>query len=415
MATEQVKPVADNAPVASIITIVEENVHKVFVGNLSFQTTEEGLTKFFETSGKVLNAHIITRGPRSLGYGFVSYATIEEAEKATSELDKEELDGREINVEVARPKEAGSAPSRPRRRRRSARAKAKAQKAQDRGVSEDSSSDEKPEVRAAPKGKREVSSTPSEGTDATEDEEAVPRARARKPRRNRARKASRVKHLTEPSKSTLFVANLPYAATDDDLTVLFKAYKVKSVHVARMRNGRSKGYGFVEMETEEEQKNALEKVKDVVMDGRSIYLKIAMSEQAKEDDEAEETSDVAATEAKKENGVQAEPAKREVPKKEEPKAESVKKEEPKKEAPKAESVKKEEPKKEESKKEESKKEESKKEEPKKEEPKKEEPKKEESKKEEPKKEEPKKEAPKAEAPKAEAGKVEPVKKEAPKA
>ncbi|RUO96491.1 hypothetical protein BC936DRAFT_141946, partial [Jimgerdemannia flammicorona] len=80
----------------------EEDIgHKVFVGNLSFQTTEDELAN--------LKANIITRGTRSLGYGFVAFETLEDAQKATQELDKKELGAREINVEVAKPKEPSAA------------------------------------------------------------------------------------------------------------------------------------------------------------------------------------------------------------------------------------------------------------------------------------------------------------------
>ena len=49
-------------------------------------------------------ATIIKHGRRSLGYGFVAFETAAEAEKARKELNKKELEGREVNVEVAKPK-----------------------------------------------------------------------------------------------------------------------------------------------------------------------------------------------------------------------------------------------------------------------------------------------------------------------
>jgi len=51
-----------------------------------------------------LRANIITRGTRPLGYGFVAYETLVQAEQAASTHDKTELGGRTINVEVAKPK-----------------------------------------------------------------------------------------------------------------------------------------------------------------------------------------------------------------------------------------------------------------------------------------------------------------------
>lgn len=51
-----------------------------------------------------LETIIIKRGRRHLGYGFITFEKEEEAKRAAKDLNKKELDGREINVEVARPK-----------------------------------------------------------------------------------------------------------------------------------------------------------------------------------------------------------------------------------------------------------------------------------------------------------------------
>jgi len=77
---------------------------KVFVGNLSFKIQEEKLREEFGVAGNVLSANIITRGPRSLGYGFVEFASLEDANKSVDLLHNKEIDGRKINVEVARPR-----------------------------------------------------------------------------------------------------------------------------------------------------------------------------------------------------------------------------------------------------------------------------------------------------------------------
>jgi hypothetical protein len=94
---------------------------KVFVGNLAFKTTEQSLVDAFKTYGTVVDAKIITRGRRSLGYGFVEFATEEEAKKAIAGMDQKELDGRTLNVEEANPRPEDEAnddynEARPRRR-----------------------------------------------------------------------------------------------------------------------------------------------------------------------------------------------------------------------------------------------------------------------------------------------------------
>ncbi|KPJ85756.1 RNA-binding protein [Parcubacteria bacterium SG8_24] len=80
---------------------------KLYVGNLSFDTNEEGLRDYFSQAGSVESAVIITdrMTGRSKGFGFVEYATDEEAQKAIEMFDGQDLDGRNLKVNEARPKE----------------------------------------------------------------------------------------------------------------------------------------------------------------------------------------------------------------------------------------------------------------------------------------------------------------------
>lgn len=84
------------------------NKKKLFVGGLRYGTDENTLREFFEAVGTVDSAAIITdrETGRSKGFGFVEMSTEEEAEKAVNELNGKELDGREISVNIARPKAA---------------------------------------------------------------------------------------------------------------------------------------------------------------------------------------------------------------------------------------------------------------------------------------------------------------------
>lgn len=82
---------------------------KLFVGGLSFNTTSDGLGQFFAQSGTVLSATVVTDqfSGRSRGFGFVEMATTEEAEQAVAQLHGRELDGRQIRVEVSKPRAEG--------------------------------------------------------------------------------------------------------------------------------------------------------------------------------------------------------------------------------------------------------------------------------------------------------------------
>ncbi len=79
--------------------------NKLFVGSLSWDTTDKSLSDFFAQVGEVVEAKVIIDRfkNRSKGFGFVTMATEELAQKAMEELNGKTLDGREINVSIARP------------------------------------------------------------------------------------------------------------------------------------------------------------------------------------------------------------------------------------------------------------------------------------------------------------------------
>src|SRR5437867_11666279 len=81
---------------------------KLFVGGLSFSTSNERLREAFASVGSVESASVVTDRDtgRSRGFGFVEMATEEEANAAVARLNGTDLDGRQIKVEIAKP--AGS-------------------------------------------------------------------------------------------------------------------------------------------------------------------------------------------------------------------------------------------------------------------------------------------------------------------
>jgi RNA recognition motif-containing protein len=81
--------------------------NKLFVGNISFNTTENSLNDAFAQFGSVTEAVLMmdrmTNRPR--GFGFVTMASAEDAQKAIEGMNGKELDGRALTVNVARPRE----------------------------------------------------------------------------------------------------------------------------------------------------------------------------------------------------------------------------------------------------------------------------------------------------------------------
>jgi len=286
---------------------------KVFVGNLAFSTTDQALTEAFGKYGEVKSGVIITRGRRSLGYGFVEFATAEQAASAVDKMKAVEINGRQIKVELAKDiseQEAaaqaeGDGPARRRRR-------APQENNNSSGTSTPTSSTAntnnagsnspatannagnnkgpKPRRKRGPKRGNENDSdntggsspAPASNANAGSSERAPREPRPpREPREPRPPREPREPREKVPSKTTLFVANLPFSVTDAQLLQVFNGTKAKTAHVALTRNGRSRGYGFVEFETEADQQEALKSHQGKAIDGtngtRNLSLTISHS------------------------------------------------------------------------------------------------------------------------------------------
>jgi len=318
---------------------------KVFAGNLSFRTKEDQLAEHFAVAGKVVSANIITRGPRSLGYGFVEFETEEQAVSAVALLNKKNIDGRDINVEVAKPREEKpqqqqqqqqqanfDQPRRgrggPRRRRGGySQAPSNNNNGQDNQPANSSeaqppSSGEQAPRAARPKrapryNNREGQQSPAQGQPQQQQQqgqgqegeatpqsgEYVPRGRGRgrggrgrggRGRGGRGRRGfyngSRApRPQSVESTTSLFVANLPFELDDAKLLELFKDHKAVSAHVVTNYQGRSRGFGFVEFD-EKDQKAAFEATNQnkIVSNERPLTVKIALIEEKQTPSEAPE-------------------------------------------------------------------------------------------------------------------------------
>lgn len=262
---------------------------KVFVGNLSFQTQEAELAAEFGNAGKVISANIITRGPRSLGYGFVEMDSEEDAHNAVKVMSKKEINGREINVEIAKPQDESKV--------RQPRPKVEGETSPRRRPRRRPAKKDRPEGTQAPQTQKKESK--EEESENKEDE------RPRRQRNRRGRGAPGQKRVIseenrEESKTTLFVANLPFSLDDEGFAKIITdlSLKLKTAHVVKKRNGRSKGYGFVEFDTEEDQQKALTALNKKVVDNRELSVKVALTE-LKREEQQEEKKEGAAKPAEK--------------------------------------------------------------------------------------------------------------------
>jgi RNA recognition motif-containing protein len=80
---------------------------KLYVGNLSFQTSSEDLQQLFATAGTVESASVVEDRDtgRSRGFGFVEMSSKEEGEAAIAQFNGKEVNGRALNVNEAKPRE----------------------------------------------------------------------------------------------------------------------------------------------------------------------------------------------------------------------------------------------------------------------------------------------------------------------
>lgn len=135
------------------------------------------------------------------------------------------------------------------------------------------------------------------GEAAAEGEAKKPRAR--KPRPPRPHRAAGEEPTGEPSKTMVFVANIGFDVNEEELSKLFTdaGIKVNTARIVRRRWGkprRSKGYGFVDVGSEEEQQKAIELLQGKEVGGRAIAVKVAVNSQKAEAEEANAADDAEA-------------------------------------------------------------------------------------------------------------------------
>ncbi|KAI0030216.1 hypothetical protein K488DRAFT_54659 [Vararia minispora EC-137] len=317
------------APAQAAALVTENGVpqeeapgYKVFAGNLAYSTSDEGLKAFFApVESDVISVQVIMRGTRSAGYGFVALASAEAAQKAVDALDKKELDGRQIIVEVAKaPEQKDKERKEKKARRRPGRRGSKAVPGEvtdaeangDAPVAEadakaegDAEKPKKKKKKAAVRRCRAPSSRcrlkPKAEGDAAAPVDGA-EVEAKPPRKKKVQRPPRKageEPVGEPSKTVLFVANLGFNIDDAGLSALFTdaGIKVNSARIVRRRWGKprkSKGYGFVDVGDETEQKKAIAALEGKEVAGRPIAVKIAVNAQEEDEEKEGEASAVEA-------------------------------------------------------------------------------------------------------------------------
>jgi len=237
----------------------------LYVSNLPFDLTDEQLGELFSTKGqKPTSARIARRrDERSKGFGFVEFATKAAQTAGLQAVDGTSIGDRVVSVKVALKdsetrNNAGGAESGDRQpsggNRRGGRNQGAAAASSTGGANNNNNAPkqdgDKPKRRRKPRGPK-----PEGGSS--------PAPRAEQPPREK-----------KPSDTLVYVSNLAFEVTDQALAQVFEGLGVKSAHVAVRRNGRSKGFGFVEFNSHADQQKALSKT-GTQLGGRELTVEVA--------------------------------------------------------------------------------------------------------------------------------------------
>jgi len=245
---------------------------KVFVGRLDFKATDQDLENHFESIGKITSAQIMTRGRLSLGFGFTEFANPEDAKKAVATLHKSKFRSRVIKVEIAW--DPSDTPAKSETQQNTANAPGNVSTtapANNAAASNPGKTQRNQKKKYASKGDESNAAAFVPNTsspNAAVPNTSNPNAATAKTPNNRAQNTKPELPPKEkiPSKTSIFIANLPFSITDDGLAKIFEGYEIKSAHVVRTKYGRSRGYGFVEFKDEKDQKDAIEKKNKALVD-----------------------------------------------------------------------------------------------------------------------------------------------------
>jgi RNA recognition motif-containing protein len=201
---------------------------------------------------------------RSLGYGFVVFENKADAEKAVLEKDQKDWNGRPVKVALALPREElAEKPKRGRGPKRSGRRKSKA-------ASKDTAGNAFADAEEANGGDIEdgpVNETPA---GKAETKKRKPKKKAQRPR----------DQPVEYSKTMVYVRNVAFSVTNEELSQFFTDNGVKVANARLIISTRSKtpanrGYGYVELASEEDQKKAIEELNEKELKERPLLIRAA--------------------------------------------------------------------------------------------------------------------------------------------
>jgi len=314
---------------------------KVFVGNLSFKINDSELADHFQPF-QVVSVHIITRGPRSLGYGFIELESEEQAQNAINVMNKKAIEGREINVELAKPRQTTPIPPRPTNRGRgrgasnSNRGSPVVPNAQN-GTNTDAVGTPPPDAqtpkspqrtnirkryrrpRRGPKQPPQQQEAAGDNSQQQQQQQQPPQPEAQDQPQRQFSESSRGRRRGQngrdrgrgrgffdrssartttriDSATSLFVANLPFDLSEETLLEHFKGFNATRAHIVTNYQGRSRGFGFVEFANETDQNAAFAATNqnNIVISDRTLTVKLVQLKEKQPESVPPETTQTVA-------------------------------------------------------------------------------------------------------------------------
>lgn len=290
---------------------------RLYIGNLAYATTEGELQELFK--GYLIESTSIPKNPRTdrpVGYAFVDLSTQTEAERAIAELSGKEILDRKVSVQLARKPDTNGEKAATNgteavsggegeggRRRPSGRGRGRGRGRASRGTREPQAEKEaeKPADNNPPVEETTDEQAPNSGEtevqpEAESKESKEKPTRTPRPRRSRGPPADGI-----PSKTKIMVANLPYDLSEEKLKELFAEFEPVSAKIAlrpiprfmvkklqaRNEPRKGRGFGFINLASEDLQIRAVTEMNGKEIEGREIAVKVAIDSPDKIADDTE--------------------------------------------------------------------------------------------------------------------------------
>eukprot|EP01091_Cochliopodium_minus_P011373 TRINITY_DN31_c0_g1_i4.p1 TRINITY_DN31_c0_g1~~TRINITY_DN31_c0_g1_i4.p1 ORF type:complete len:511 (+),score=225.60 TRINITY_DN31_c0_g1_i4:54-1586(+) len=242
----------------------ERSEFSLYVKNLPFELDDTDLKDVFSEFNPKFARVATNQNGRSKGYGFVEFTNSKDQNNAQRALDQSEVNGRVVTIKVSQPGSGNRDNSRVTVRRNN-----------DNRRDNNRNNDNRRDNSRNNDNRRDNRNNDNRRDNRNNNDNRRDNNRNNDNRRNNNNTTRPPRNENREISNTLvYVSNLPFNVDDKGLEEVFKGLKLSKAYVARRRNGYSKGFGFVEFASAEDQKKAISQHGSEVS-GRAIVVQAA--------------------------------------------------------------------------------------------------------------------------------------------